>query len=1122
MANGPVPQGTATVVLGDIAGSTRMWQQQRGAMSAASRRLAELLDDLAETHRGHRPREQGEGDNLVATFPAASDAAAFALALDLALAREQWPGGLRLAMRLALHTGDVEWHDQTGYLGPTFNRCARIRDLGHARMILVSQAARDIIADSMPDGAWVEDLGSHQLRDLSRAEHVYQLRQPGDGSAFPPLKSVTSLPNNLPLPVTSLVGREEEVPEISRKLLDHRLVTLTGAGGSGKTRLAQHVASQVLHLAPDGAWWVDLTPVDDEERIGPVIGEAVGVAEVPEGRHAAAVLSAGIGLKEMLVVLDNCEHLVDGAAEIAEVLLAQCPNVRFVATSREALDIDGEHAMRVRPLPQTDNPDPTLEDLRAGPATQLFLDRASTLEVGTLDLAARRAVANICRRLDGMPLAIELAAARTRLLSVGEIEAGLDQRFDLLTAGRRSRRGAGRQRTLEASIAWSFDLLEDEEQAMLCRLAVFPGPFDLDAARYLGTLGTNDPGALDLLTALVDKSLVTVRPDDDGRRYRLLESIRHYALDRLNERDEGGLARDAHLAFMVERISVLDPKGGTTAGYASGGLALTPAFLDDLRAASGWALASDRVRDVVDLFWPLFPNLILRGIYREAIAPLEGVRDRPELDLGRRVRAYSLLISALSSANQHREAVALADPAVALARELDDAEITVTLLTGIAYAQAWSGLSGSASARECLALLACEHEPVGPGFRAMGLPFLAAAFAYDGFEREGVELAIEGAELARREGLDLIEPYAWAIAAAHAVRLGLPAAEMRRIFAEARSSIGSQMTRNHVLLDSIGGIWMHVFLPDDDPQDVVAHAEPYVGPPGSGTSALLLLARAGAAYMERDLDGMVRHGQASRDAFARGSNLFFTLFGAWLAALGRVLRGDAGAERALESAWRDLPEQGFLFQRTWLHVTSAIHQLADDPDGSLHHCLRALRIMEATGSRGQRDLVEWVLAATLVRLGRCADAARFLGFAAAYDRQFGWGTRWQDKFEESASAARTELGGAGFAEAYAAGEAMSFEEVCDWLFAGTGLREGYHPLCEEAASAVTNWGPLTEAETAVAVKVAGGLSNREVAEVLFVSANTVKTHLKSIYAKFGITSREELARMEPPSSSTFA
>ncbi|MDX1512049.1 MAG: adenylate/guanylate cyclase domain-containing protein, partial [Nitriliruptorales bacterium] len=419
--------GTATVVLGDVVGSTKLWESNGDAMAAASRRLHEIADALAEKHGGHRPREQGEGDNLVAAFGTAADAVAFAMDLDAALAAEDWPGGLDVLMRLGVNTGDVTWDDDAGYLGPTFNRCARIRDLGHARQVLASAATASVVGDKLPAGVRIEDLGEHRLRDLERAEHIWQLRHAEDDREYPALRSLSNVPNNLPTPVTSLVGRGSEITEIAGLLGEHRLITLTGAGGSGKTRLAQHVAAEAAKDFPDGAWWVDLMPVADEARVPVAIAEAVRVREVA-GPESIDQLAAGLADRKLLLVVDNCEHVIDLVAEILDLLILRCPGVTILATSRETISIDGEHAIRVRPLASPED-GTTADELLRHDATRLFVERARA--VGTFEPtdADAPSIAAICRRLDGIPLAIELAAARTKLLSVTDIEAALDDRF---------------------------------------------------------------------------------------------------------------------------------------------------------------------------------------------------------------------------------------------------------------------------------------------------------------------------------------------------------------------------------------------------------------------------------------------------------------------------------------------------------------------------------------------------------------------------------------------------------------------------------------------------------------------------------------------------------------------
>lgn len=1107
---GEAPTGTATVVLGDVAGSTRLWQEHPGVMTGVSRRIVELLEELTAAHGGHRPREQGEGDNFVATFAAAVDAAAFAVSLDAALAAEPWPADVRIGMRMGVHTGDVVWDEDIGYLGPTFNRCARLRDLGRARMILLSETTRDVVADQLPDGASVVDLGSHQLRDLSRTEHVHQLRHPGTPETFAPLKSVTALPNNLPVPITSLFGRDDDIADVVGHFGGHRLVTLTGSGGAGKTRLAQHVASELLRFAPDGAWWVDLLPVTDE-RVPVAIAEAVGIDDVVASSHAGEIVAAGIDDQRLLLVLDNCEHVIDAAADMVELLLRRCPNVVVLATSRETLDVPGEHSVRVRPLAVPDGTDSSLATLAAHPATNLFLERATTIDRDGLDELQRRAVIEVCRRLDGIPLAIELAAARTRVLSVTEIEAGLDDRFGLLTGSRRGRRSGARQRTLESSIAWSFDLLDDEEEAMLCRLSVYPSSFDLDGARAVGA--PNDPaGALDLLASLVDKSLVAARPVDGDRPYRLLESIAHYAGERLQQRGDDDAARLDHLRHTLRRIAELGhglPNPGDVIGPV---VRIPPALRDDLLAAEATALAAQRYADAVDLYSPLYMTLVLSGDYRAAIPMLrEVLADDQPLDALHEGRALALLLGCLASANQQPEALALRDRALAVGRELaatGTPQLLQPILTTLANATTFAGHSGASDlAREAMEVAHDLTTRMGePGWIAYAAPWCAVALAQDGFEAAGLAVAQQGLADADAVGFDHLAALSACYVAVIALRLR-PMDALPELLEDARRRIPDDAPRLHALLAGTAGVWSGVIAGDAATTSAwLEHGLAHAGPPGSGTHLLMQSARAVERFGAGDADGMVAFGDQVAARIARTGNRWWQTHARMIVAMGKVARGDADADDAVRAARDLLPGGGEWPLLTWLvdGAEGRLHLAHDRPED-------ALRVARRIASDGRGDASEarlhWALplaVAAFAAIDQPGRAARALGALERCTDESGRVDLHPEATAAAARAARSALDLDKFEAERTAGAAMLVEDAVAWLVG----QDSDWPVTDRP---VAGWGSLTPAEQEVARTIAGGVTNREAGEALFVSENTIKTHLKSIYSKLDISSRAELA-----------
>ena len=435
-----LPSGTVTLLLADVEGSTRGWEERAQEMTGALKALGEVVDSTLGWHQGVRPVEQGEGDSFVAAFARASDAVACALEIQRQLA----PNPLRL--RMGIHTGEVQLRDEGNYVGPALNRTARLRDAGHGGQVVLSQATCELVRDRLPEGGALRDLGVHRLKDLGRPEHVYQLVHSQLGDTFPPLRSVDHLPNNLPVQLTSFVGREPELAVLRKLLGETRMLTLTGSGGCGKTRLALELAARALERFPDGTWLVELAPITDPTLIASTVAAAAGVRE-QQGRRALDVLVDHLASQTALVVLDNCEHLVDATAEVAERILLACPGVVVLATSREQLGVPGETAWRVPSLSFPSAHEARLDALKQYEAVQLFVERARKVRPNfTIDDTTVAPVAAICHRLDGIPLAVELAAARTRVLSPQQILDGLDDRFRLLTGGART--AVARQQTL--------------------------------------------------------------------------------------------------------------------------------------------------------------------------------------------------------------------------------------------------------------------------------------------------------------------------------------------------------------------------------------------------------------------------------------------------------------------------------------------------------------------------------------------------------------------------------------------------------------------------------------------------------------------------------------------------
>lgn len=537
---GAYPTGTVTFLFTDIQGSTKLWEAHPEAMRAALARHDTLMRQSIEAQQGYVFKTVG--DAFCAAFPTANQAFQAALAAQLGLTAEPWevwnlPTPLRV--RMGLHTGSAE--ERGGdYFGQPLNRVARLMGTAHGGQTVFSEVTHGLVRDALPPHASLLNLGAHRLKDLGRPEIVFQLLHPSLQAEFPPLHSLDNpaLPNNLPQQATSFIGRERQVEEVKALLAKTRLLTLTGAGGSGKTRLALQVAAELLGGKGDGVWLVELAGLSDPALVPQAVVDVLGVREAAS-KSVGQALSEWLRPKRLLLILDNCEHLVGACAALAADLLRTCPGVRLLASSREPLNVTGEQTYRVPTLSLPDSKQPqTAKNLTQYEAVRLFIERAQAVQPAFhVTDASAPAVAQVCWRLDGIPLAIELAAARSRALSADEINRRLDQRFRLLTGGSRDR--LPRQQTLRALIDWSYDLLTEPEKSLLCRLSVFAGGWTLAAAEAVCSgEPVEDWEVLDLLTFLVDKSLV-VYEGVDGQggqgRMRLLETVRQYAGDRLQE-----------------------------------------------------------------------------------------------------------------------------------------------------------------------------------------------------------------------------------------------------------------------------------------------------------------------------------------------------------------------------------------------------------------------------------------------------------------------------------------------------------------------------------------------------------------------------------------------------------
>jgi predicted ATPase/class 3 adenylate cyclase len=615
------PSGTVTFLFADIEGSTRLWEQYPDGMPAALAQHDEILRAAVESSGGHVVKTTGDG--LFAVFARADAAVAAGLAAQRSLAVATWEVPEQLRARMGVHSGYSEFLGGD-YHGPAVNRAARLCAAGHGDQVLVSGATEALIGGGLPEGADLIDLGEHQLRDVARPMRVFQLAHPTLRADFPPIRSLDEVPGNLPRQLTSFVGREGEVARVCALVAERSLVTLTGVGGVGKTRLAIEAAGEAAPVFPDGVWLCELAPVMDPAAVLEALAATFDVRPFP-GRVLGDVVLEYLAPKRLLIVLDNCEHLLAPVADLVDTIVRRSAGVAVLATSREGLALPGERIVAV-PALELPHVDADPEAIGQAAAVRLFCDRAVAANSGfALTAHNSEAVAQLCRRLDGIPLAIELAAARVRSLPPEELVARLDHRFKLLARGSRAR--LERHQTLRNAIDWSYDLLSEPERIALRRMSVFAGSFDLAAAEAVVSSEDLDRGdVVDLLTQLVDKSLLDVDPGAGGVRYRLLETIRQYAQERLEASHEVAGLRGHHLMHYVGLAEKAGPHLRSREQIAWASALATET--DNFRAALDWAvearLPDEGLRLVIPLTVPGIPTGFMATDWADVARSIDG------------------------------------------------------------------------------------------------------------------------------------------------------------------------------------------------------------------------------------------------------------------------------------------------------------------------------------------------------------------------------------------------------------------------------------------------------------------------------------------------------------------
>jgi predicted ATPase/DNA-binding CsgD family transcriptional regulator len=1027
-----------------------------------------------------RPVEQGEGDSFVIAFARAADAVACALALQRAPLAP-------IKLRIGLHTGDIQLRDpsstQGNYIGPTINRTARLRDLAHGGQTVLSGATEPLVVDQLPADVTLTDLGSHPLRDLPRPERVVQLCHPDLHNDFPPLRTITAVAaERLPMQLTSFIGRQGEMRSIREALADNRLVTLTGAGGAGKTRLAIQLAAATATEYASGVWYVDLAPLADPDLVPVTVARALGLPDQP-GQPMMDVLRRFIRDRQMLMLIDNCEHLLDASAELITGLLAVCPALTLLTTSREPIGVSGEVSWRVPSLSLADE------------AIELFADRARRTKPDfrvTADNA--ETVTEICRRLDGLPLAIELAAARVRALSPTEILHSLRDTFRLLTGGART--AVRRQQTLRASVDWSHEMLSEPEQVLFRRLAVFLGGFDLDAARAVAGGEIERYQVLDQLMLLVDKSLVGAEDSPHGTRYRLLETVRQYAQEKLHDSREGNDVRNRHRDHYSAMAGLLDAPADADHERR---LEQAETEIDNLRAAFAWSRENSDAELALTLASSLLPLWLSRGLMQEGLnwlvaALANADRDDAGASVAQvRASVVKVVLESFRGMTIDRDDV---ERTLAAARELGDPALVARALTACACRAADDRELSVA----CFAESAALAREIGDSWWLVQTLALEAMYALLFGEPFAGQVAVEEAvRIADRIGDRFVSRQCryvlgWAqilggeitealtqlreveeeCTAARDVMFSMQSSSIQAIALAYQGHIDAARTAAEVAFERVTDLF-------DSYTGIVYAASAYVHLAAGDAPA------AWEAY------------EAARERTAMDPQL--AAMHIW-AALAPLACGDLAAARR----WAD---DVVSTTKGWsLAAASASRARVEIAQGEFDAAERDASDALDLAARLKGDLlIPFALDCLAITAAEAENrllATRLFGAGDAAYRRMGMVRFKVLEAEDEARIAtlRDALGENEFDAAWAEGAALSIEEAVGYAQRGRGERK----------RASSGWPSLTRAELDVVKLVSEGLGNKDVAARLFVSPRTVQAHLTHIYTKLGLTSRVQLAQ----------
>ncbi len=1042
-----LPTGTVTLLFTDIEGSTHLLQQVGERYASVLAESQHLLRGAFRTFGGHEVDTQG--DAFFVAFARATDAIAAAANAQRVLFAHTWPEDLIVRVRMGLHTGEPQLAAE-GYVGLDVHHAARIMSAGHGGQVLLSQTTRDLVEDDLPDGVSLRDLGEHRLKDLQRPSHLFQLVIAGLPADFPPLKTLESHPQNLPIQLTPFIGRTREVVAVQHLLQREgvHVLTLTGPGGSGKTRLALQVAAELREIFPDGVYFVNLAPIREPAFVLSTIAQALEIKE-SGAQSFLDLLKAFLHDKHILLVLDNFEQVVSAAVQVAELLTA-CPKLKVIVTSRAVLHVRGEQEFAVPPLAVPDPKHlPDLVALSQYEAVALFIQGAQAVSPGfQVTNANALAVAEICARLDGLPLAIELAAARIKLLPPQALLARLGQRLQVLTGGARD--APARQQTLRNTIEWSYQLMDAVEQRLFRRLSVFVGGCTLEAIEALCTaLETSAPtiSVLDGMASLLDKSLLQQREQEgEEPRFVMLETIREYGLEMLEASGEAEAARRVHVLYYLLWAEEAEPAllGSRQARW----LQQLEQEHHNLRAALGWALeavtdqeAQERKQLALRLCAALESFWVMHGHYSEARTFLERALARSEgesASLRTRVLQATALIAQRQGDYDRSEVLAL--QSLALCRELEDMR-GVTLSLGLLHEIAsirGKSAGALAFAEERVQLM---RQIGGPGEVAEALFALADEVSWRGEYVRGQSLYEEALLLFRKAGNELWVGATLIRTAVHLVWSGSGDV----------ATVRQRLQQGQALITKVGD------------RNWTAHS--------SSHAALIAIAE-GETARAYDL------AQESLALYREIGYRFYIVVALYILGQVEAQRSDprAASSRYLESLTiaQELDEKWF--------VPLDLEGLA--------------AVLVTQGEHG------WA--------AQLWGAAELLREETAYPLP----PVQRPGYERAVAAARRHLGEQAFSAAWQEGRMMKLEQVLaePWRVALSATTPVGQPVTNTTKTLATYPSGLTAREIEVLRLVAQGLSDAQVAEQLVISPRTVNWHLTSIYSKLGVSSRSSATR----------